>query len=192
MEKYPDINAGQFSVMFLDRNTGIVLNHNFKYSGTDANLKIYSIHDSLKKAIEYAENRRTTVEQSTNNVGYCIYDKEQNVVLHTDNLSQNNSSSIKTIIINGNSFSDSEGFYNEIDKVMTSELTWKTGHNLNAFNDLLRGGFCVHEYEEPIQLIWTNSTKSKAELTDLWENKTLYQSIIEIIQNHDHIEFIEK
>ncbi len=36
-----------------------------------------------------------------------------------------------------------EGFYDEIDRVLTKDLDWKTGHNLNALNDLLRGGFGV-------------------------------------------------
>jgi hypothetical protein len=47
------------------------------------------------------------------------------------------------IYINGNNFSGMEGFYDEIDRVLTKDLDWKTGHNLNALNDLLRGGFGV-------------------------------------------------
>lgn len=70
----------------------------------------------------------------------------------------------KTIIINGENFSDLESFYDEIDKVLTKNLTWQTGHNLDAFNDLLRGGFGVYEYKEPINLIWKNTLKSKADL----------------------------
>jgi RNAse (barnase) inhibitor barstar len=44
------------------------------------------------------------------------------------------------ITINGDNFSDIETFYDEIDRILTIDLDWKTGHNLNAFNDLLRGG----------------------------------------------------
>ena len=51
---------------------------------------------------------------------------------------------MKTFILDGNNFTDMEGFYNEINKLLTKNLHWKTGHNLNAFNDLLRGGFGVH------------------------------------------------
>jgi RNAse (barnase) inhibitor barstar len=43
------------------------------------------------------------------------------------------------ILIDGNNFDDLEGFYCEIDRVLTKDLTWKTGHNLNAFNDILVG-----------------------------------------------------
>ena len=84
----------------------------------------------------------------------------------------------KEIIINGNNFSNLEEFYNEIDRVLTKELDFKTGHNLNAFNDLLRGGFGVHEYDEPIHLKWENSQKSKL---DLGYNATLnfYTEVLE-------------
>ena len=71
---------------------------------------------------------------------------------------------MKTFLLDGNNFSDMEGFYNEIDKLLTKNLQWKTGHNLNAFNDLLRGGFGVHEYGESITIRWTNYDKSKKEL----------------------------
>lgn len=73
---------------------------------------------------------------------------------------------MKTFMIDGNHFIDLEGFYTEIDKILTKNLDWKTGHNLNAYNDLLRGGFGAHEYGEPIVLKWLNYEKSKRELGD--------------------------
>jgi len=97
----------------------------------------------------------------------------------------------KTIIINGDAFSTLEGFYSEIDKVLTKDLNWDTGHNLDAFNDLLRGGFGVYEYEEPIKLIWQNSDKSKVDLNILRNGQTIYQILIAIIKEHKHIEFVE-
>ncbi|MEZ3434875.1 MAG: barstar family protein [Lachnospiraceae bacterium] len=81
---------------------------------------------------------------------------------------------MKTFTIDGNNFSDLEGFYDEIDKILTKDLEWKTGHNLDAYNDLLRGGFGVHD-EEPIVLKWLNYKKSKRELGD-----KLILSILEI------------
>ena len=125
----------------------------------------------------------------------------------------------QTIIINGEKFSDLESFYDEIDRVLTKDLGWDTGHNLDAFNDLLRGGFGVYEYEEPIKLIWRNVSKSKTDLgieaTRKWyeqkiatnkvenqqfykdklkkltksKGQTLFDIIIEIILEHEHIEF---
>jgi RNAse (barnase) inhibitor barstar len=97
-----------------------------------------------------------------------------------------------TLIIDGNNFETLKEFYSEADKVLTKGLSWDTGHNLNAFNDLLRGGFGIHDYEEPIKLIWKNSTKSKFDLSEREENETLYDILISIIKTHEHIEFVEK
>lgn len=69
------------------------------------------------------------------------------------------------IIIDGNNFSDLEGFYDEIDRLLTKDLDWKTGHNFDAFNDLLRGGFGVHD-DQPLKIKWVNYSKSKKELGD--------------------------
>lgn len=71
---------------------------------------------------------------------------------------------MKTFILDGNKFNDIEGFYDEIDRLLTKDLTWKTGHNLDALNDILRGGFNVHEYNEPITIRWINYNKSKKDL----------------------------
>lgn len=92
---------------------------------------------------------------------------------------------MRTIIIDGNNFSDLKGFYVEIDNVLTKGLEWDTGHNFDAFNDLLRGGFGVHEYNEPIRLIWKHGAKSRNELG------TLYEMLVKIITDHLHITFQE-
>jgi len=97
----------------------------------------------------------------------------------------------KILEIDGKNFKTLKGFYSEADRVLTFNLNWKTGHNLDAFNDLLRGGFGVHEYFEPIQLIWKDSAKSKRDLSKVKDGMTLYDTIVDIIKSHDHIEFIE-
>ena len=91
----------------------------------------------------------------------------------------------QTIIIDGNNFSDLEEFYEEIDRVLTKDLDWQTGHNLDAFNDLLRGSFGVYEYDEPVKIIWTNFNKSKHFL-----GNNLIDRLLEIISEHNHIEFL--
>jgi RNAse (barnase) inhibitor barstar len=90
----------------------------------------------------------------------------------------------KSIIINGGNFDDLASFYDEIDNVLTKDLDWKTGHNLNALNDLLRGGFGVYEYDEPVDLKWIHFSKSKNDLGEDWISK-----IIEIINDHPNICF---
>ena len=74
-----------------------------------------------------------------------------------------------TIEINGNNFSNLAGFYDEIERNMTKGLDWKIGRNLNAFNDVLRGGFGIHDCDEDYKLIWINSNKSKSELNEFIE-----------------------
>lgn len=126
----------------------------------------------------------------------------------------------KVVIIDGSRFNDIEGFYSEVDMVLTKDLTWKTGNNLDAFNDLLRGGFGVYEYGEPITLIWKNANKSKHDqgymatvayyeniptrshpsninkVKELLENakqemgETLFDIIIQIIKENEDIELI--
>ncbi|MDE6580352.1 MAG: barstar family protein [Ruminiclostridium sp.] len=68
------------------------------------------------------------------------------------------------ITIDGAKFSTLEEFYNEIDRLLTKDLTWRTGHNMDAFHDLLRGGFGVHEYGEGVDFVWVNSDKSRQDL----------------------------
>lgn len=56
--------------------------------------------------------------------------------------------------IDGRRFSNMAGFYDEVEQVFICGLDWKIGRNLNAFNDILRGGFGRHEYGQPIHIQW--------------------------------------
>lgn len=126
----------------------------------------------------------------------------------------------KELIIDGYNFNNISEFYIEVDRIFTKDLTWETGHNLNAFNDLLHGGFGVHEYGEPITIIWNNSDKSKLDLgynatikhyenmlktchptninyvqallesSQKEEGETLFDILVGIIKEHDDIELI--
>jgi len=128
----------------------------------------------------------------------------------------------KEIIIDGNNFSNLDEFYDEIERKFTKDLGYNTGHNLDAFNDILLGGFNVYEYEEPVIIKWVNSKKSREDLgyvltiselkksldkchpshiasinkriEDLKLNNgvTLFDDIIDIIKSHKHIELILK
>jgi RNAse (barnase) inhibitor barstar len=122
---------------------------------------------------------------------FSFSDEDQFKKEFTKILPQHQSMTKKTLIIDGSNFETLEGFYSETDKVLTRNLIWDTGHNLDAFNDLLRGGFGAYEYGELVQLIWKNSTKSKADLSELKEGETLYDILVSIIKDHEHIEFVE-
>ena len=66
-------------------------------------------------------------------------------------------------IIDGARFDTLEGFYCEVDTVFTKDISFKTGHNLNAYNDILRGGFGMHKRGEPITILWKNAGKSRVD-----------------------------
>lgn len=67
--------------------------------------------------------------------------------------------SMKTYRIDGEQFSTLEGFYEEVSRVLIPGAGW--GHNLDAFNDILRGGFGT---PDGFILIWENSDVSKKRL----------------------------
>ena len=68
-----------------------------------------------------------------------------------------------------------------VDQVFICGLDWKIGRNLNAFNDILRGGFGRHEYGQPIHIQWLAYEKSVRNL-----GKETMDTIVEIILDTDH------
>ncbi|MHC4266475.1 MAG: barstar family protein [Planctomycetota bacterium] len=86
---------------------------------------------------------------------------------------------VKTIIIDGNNFSNMNEFYTEVEKNFCKDF--KMGRNLDAFVDVLSGGFGVFEYEENINLIWKNSEKSKNNLGPMFE------TLIEIVNDSENV-----
>jgi RNAse (barnase) inhibitor barstar len=94
-----------------------------------------------------------------------------------------NNFAMKRVIIDGNNFSTLMEFYDEIEKAMAKDLDWNIGRNLDAFDDLLSGGFGVHELNEPIEIIWKNSEKSK---TDLGIKETVQYLHEKITKRNSH------
>jgi len=120
------------------------------------------------------------------------------------------------IVINGGHFSSLEGFYDEVSRVLMNDAGWKVG-TLDGFDDILYGGFGVFENGEEIEIIWTESEKSKENLgfqttAEWYENKikqgkpfnaeliqekldallkgngqTLFDILTEIIQSHPDV-----
>lgn len=62
--------------------------------------------------------------------------------------------------IDGTRFSTLEEFYEEVSRVLIPEADW--GRNLDAFNDILRGGFGTPE--EGFVLVWRSSDLSRRRL----------------------------
>ena len=68
--------------------------------------------------------------------------------------------SMKTYSIDGERFSTLEEFYEEVTRVLIPNAQW--GRNLDAFNDILRGGFGTPD--DGFILIWKNSEVSRKRL----------------------------
>lgn len=68
-----------------------------------------------------------------------------------------------SLVIDGMKFSNIKEFYLEMEHLLTKDLTWQTGKNMDAFHDLLRGGFGVHEYGQGIDFLWIHAAKSRAD-----------------------------
>jgi len=96
----------------------------------------------------------------------------------------------KEFVIDGKNFSTMKGFYDEVEKVFTFNLKWKIGRNLDAFNDILRGGFGRHDYEEPILIKWLNYKKSEHNLGV--ETMEIITEIILDMDNSGHDCILEK
>jgi len=62
--------------------------------------------------------------------------------------------------IDGSRFTTLEGFYEEISRAVIPGETW--GHNLDAFNDILRGHFCTPP--DGFTIVWKNHALSKQRL----------------------------
>lgn len=89
-------------------------------------------------------------------------------------------------VINGSRITSEKSFYNEIEKVLTNGLNWKIGRNLDAFNDILRGGFGQFDCHEKIILTWKNFSKSEASL-----KPQFLSNVLEIIEENDNVSLLK-
>lgn len=124
----------------------------------------------------------------------------------------------KRLILDGNKINSLDDFFIVAYSILTKDFIFQRG-SLDGFNDILSGGFGVFE-NEPIILIWKNSIKSKeilgySETVKYYEDilktchstninyinailenckqkngQTLFDIIIEIINEHNDIELI--
>lgn len=65
-----------------------------------------------------------------------------------------------TLEIDGARFNSLEELFDEVSRVLIPGATW--GRNLDAFNDILRGGFGTPE--DGFRLVWKNHARSRESL----------------------------
>lgn len=122
----------------------------------------------------------------------------------------------KQYVIDGNNFSNYEGFIKEFNEKVFGSDYWRG--NLDAFSDMLNGGYGTPDQDENFIIVWKNSHKSNKDLgykatlewlesdfsrvnpanSDIWnlkiefakknEGETLFYMIIDIILGHLNIE----
>lgn len=81
--------------------------------------------------------------------------------------------------IDGSRVGTLDEFFNEVSRSLIPQAAW--GRNLNAFNDILHGGFGTPEYG--FVLIWRNSEQSRQRL-----GEGIFSELIGIIEGHEQIE----
>lgn len=126
----------------------------------------------------------------------------------------------KQIIIDGNQIYDIKSLYEEINLKFMQGEDWQLGESLDAFDDLLYGGFGAIKGDEPINLVWKNFENNREVLgfdltLNFYENKlkqpqifnkkiieekiqklkntgrdTYFDIILEIIASHSNITLI--
>lgn len=68
------------------------------------------------------------------------------------------------LVIDGNLIHDIASFYQEINRVFMPGEDWKIAQSLDAFDDLLYGGFGALRGAEETEIVWLNIDKSKEAL----------------------------
>ena len=70
----------------------------------------------------------------------------------------------KEIVIDGSAFTDAAGFFETARRALTTPENDVSCRNLSAFADLLRGGFGVFAYGDPITIRLTHAKAARAAL----------------------------
>ncbi len=87
--------------------------------------------------------------------------------------------------IDGARFKTLSEFYDEVERVLIPGATW--GRNLNAFNDILRGGFGTPD--EGFVLVWKHAETSRTSMNSPgWPSgaaeQTVFEALVEYIELH--------
>ena len=90
------------------------------------------------------------------------------------------SSAEKWIYIDGRDIHTMNDFYDQVGQKLNCRNDFKMVHNLKTFDELLWGGFGIHEYGEPLHIVWIFSEKCRQAIGSKYFDK-----IISIIENHE-------
>ncbi|GAB3280610.1 hypothetical protein GCM10027347_55850 [Larkinella harenae] len=71
---------------------------------------------------------------------------------------------VKQIEIDGSAINDIASFYEEINRVFMGSESWRIGHSLDAFHDLLFGGYGALQGAQSVELHWHHMDHSRKAL----------------------------
>lgn len=71
---------------------------------------------------------------------------------------------MKTYYLDGSRMTDKNAFYDEVFSEMTGDVDFTPGRNMDAFADIVRGGFGKHGVGEPVAVVWLNFAKAEESL----------------------------
>ena len=98
---------------------------------------------------------------------------------------------MKSWIIEGANVRDIPSFYAEINRIFMQEEDWNIAPSLDAFNDLLYGGFGALKDAEEVHIIWMDSAQSAAAL-GLQTTRAYYEAKVQAGTAYNHSLFKEK
>lgn len=93
---------------------------------------------------------------------------------------------VKEFVLDGRHMTSVDSFYDEVQRVLCPEFIG-FGRNLDAFNDVLRGGLGTFEDGEKIRLRVIHLREMLALLP-----KDFVRQVLSVIENRDNVEFVEK
>lgn len=70
----------------------------------------------------------------------------------------------KTLTLEGARIRDIASFYAEVNRVFMAGEDWTLGESLDAFDDLLHGGYGAIAGREPVRLVWKDLEASRSAL----------------------------
>lgn len=127
-----------------------------------------------------------------------------------------------TVVIEGKNIRNIPSFYEEINRVFMQGDEWQIGDSLDAFNDMLYGGYGILKHGQPTELIWNDVTISRKALgfeatknwyknklqpgspfnkeyhqeklldLELGKGETFFEIVLEIIREHQKIKLTMK
>ncbi|GAB3793809.1 hypothetical protein GCM10028819_06060 [Spirosoma humi] len=71
---------------------------------------------------------------------------------------------VKQIQIDGSAINDIASFYEEVNRVFMAAESWQIGPSLDAFNDLLFGGYGTLQGAQSVELVWHHMDHSRQAL----------------------------